>query len=74
MKTGTAIRLITLFLGILCAFLVAGTLSDILLRWSGLEGPAALVLSIVAFAAIFFSVLRILGRFAGIQIFPSGPE
>ncbi len=60
MEPGHALRVISLLSGILIAFLIAGTLTDFILLMTGLEGPAALVVSMVAFAAVFFFVLRLL--------------
>jgi len=72
MEPGPALRVIILLLGVLIAFLIAGTLTDSIILATGLEGPGALVVGMVAFAAIFFFVLRLLERIAGIRIFSSG--
>jgi O-antigen/teichoic acid export membrane protein len=62
-------KVITLALGILVAFLIADVLSTLIITMSGLKGAAGMVVSFVAYAAIFFFVLRLLEKYAHIVFF-----
>jgi len=62
-------KVITLALGILVAFLIADVLSTLIVTMSGLEGAAGMVVSFVVYAVIFFSVLRLLEKYAHIVFF-----
>jgi hypothetical protein len=57
------------FAGILCAILIANTLSDMIVTAAQLTGPAGFVVSFVLYAAIFFGVLYIIEKITGIIFF-----
>jgi hypothetical protein len=75
MKTGSGTRnLIALIAGILVAYVIADVLSSAFLVLFQLKGPAAMVASIVFFAAIFFAILHLLQKYAHIVFFGFGGE
>ena len=62
-------KVITLLVGILVAFLIADVLSNVIVVLSGLEGAAAMVVSFVVYAVIFFAILHLLEKYAHIVFF-----
>jgi predicted branched-subunit amino acid permease len=62
-------RGIVLFLGIVSAVLIADAISGVVVTRSGLTGTAAFFLNFLVYAGILFSVIYLLKRFAGIDIF-----
>ncbi len=68
-ETGSVRKVFTIFLGILGAFIIADTLTGLLLISTGLEGAAGMVVSFVIYAVIFFAVLHVLHRYAHIDFF-----
>ncbi|MGB9176776.1 MAG: hypothetical protein WCB46_08590 [Methanoregula sp.] len=74
MDTGPAKKLIALFLGILLAFFIANMLSHAIVMLSGLAGAAAMIVSMVVYAVIFFFVLHFLQKYAHIVFFGFGRE
>jgi hypothetical protein len=60
---------IVFFLGILCAILIADTLSNIIVILSGVTGWVKFVFSFVSYAVFFFGVLYLLERYGHIDFF-----
>jgi predicted branched-subunit amino acid permease len=67
-------RGIVLFLGIVCAVLIADALSGIVVTRSGFTGTAAFFLNFLMYAGVLFGVIYVLKRFAGIDIFRFGGD
>lgn len=57
---------------LLCAILVANTISNVLIFMLGLSGIAGFIAGFVVYAVIFFGVLYLFERFFGISIFHFG--
>jgi hypothetical protein len=74
MDTGPAKKLMAIFLGILLAFFIANALSRAIVMLSGLAGAAAMIVSMVVYAVIFFFVLHLLQKYAHIVFFGFGRE
>jgi UDP-N-acetylmuramyl pentapeptide phosphotransferase/UDP-N-acetylglucosamine-1-phosphate transferase len=72
METGSMKKVITILLGILIAFFIANVLSNAIVILAGLKGPAGMVVSLVVYVVIFFSVLHLLERYAHIAFFGFG--
>ena len=69
MEKGSLRKVITLLAGILVAFLIASVLTNVVVILSGLKGAAALVVSFIVYAVIFFTVLHLLEKYAHIVFF-----
>jgi hypothetical protein len=67
-------RGVVLFLGIVCAVLIADALSEIIVPLTGVTGTAASILHLLVYAGILFGVIYLLKRFAGIDIFRFGGD
>jgi len=65
---------VVLFLGILCAILIADAVSGALVMLTGMEGVAAYVVHFVLYAAVFFAALAILKKYGHVDIFNFGRE
>ncbi len=63
------VRTVALFLVILVSFVIAETISRIFTGIFMPGGPAGFVAGIVLFAAVFFCILGLAGRYIGIRIF-----
>ena len=74
MDTGSLRRMLVLFLGILCAILVADAVSGGIVMLTGMNGVAASVVYFVLYAAVFFGALAILNKYGHIDIFSFGRE
>ena len=74
MDTGSLRRMLVLFLGILCAILVADAVSGGIVMLTGMNGVAASVVYFVLYAAVFFGALAILKKYGHIDIFSVGRE
>ena len=75
METGSGARnLIALIVGVIVAYLIADALSNAVVVLFQLKGPAAMVASIVFFAAVFFAILHLLEKYAHIVFFGFGGE
>jgi len=72
MDLSSARRIVTFVLVLLCAILVANTLSNILLAALGLSGIFGFIVGFVIYAVFFFGVLFFFERFFGITIFRFG--
>ena len=72
MDLSSARRIVTFVLVLLCAILVANTLSNILLAALGLSGIFGFIVGFVIYAIFFFGVLYFFERFFGITIFRFG--
>jgi hypothetical protein len=60
--------------GVIVAYLIADVLSNAVVVLFQLKGPAAMVASIVFFAAVFFAILHLLEKYAHIVFFGFGGE
>jgi hypothetical protein len=70
METGSGTRnLIALLIGVIVAYTIADALSNAVVVLFQLKGPAAMVASIVFFAAVFFAILHLLEKYAHIVFF-----
>ena len=67
-------RGVVLFLGIVCAVLIADALSGIVVRLSGFTGTAGFFMNFLMYAGILFGVIYVLKRYAGIDIFRFGGD
>jgi hypothetical protein len=74
MHTGSVKRWIVLFLGILCAILIADAVSSGIVTLAGMKGWAAYVVTFVLYAAIFFTALSLLKKYGHIDIFNFGRD
>lgn len=72
MDLSSSRRIVTFVLVLLCAILVANTLSNILLAALGLSGIFGFIVGFVIYAVFFFGVLFFFERFFGITIFRFG--
>ena len=69
MDLSTVKRAGTIILVLLCAILVANTLSNIVMNALGLSGVVGFVMGFVLYAILFFSVLYLFEKFFAIRIF-----
>jgi len=60
------------FIGILCAILIADSLSNIIITASGLSGWVKLIASFVLYAVLFFGILYVIEKAFGIRFFDFG--
>jgi hypothetical protein len=75
METGSGTRnLIALIVGVIVAYVIADLISNAVVVLFHLKGPAAMVASIVFFAAVFFAILHLLEKYAHIVFFGFGGE
>lgn len=75
METGSGTRnLIALIAGVIVAYVIADALSNAVVVLFQLKGPAAMVVSIVFFAAVFFAILHLLEKYAHIVFFGFGGD
>lgn len=58
-----------IILGILCAYFIADILAYMLVRLTGLSGPAQFIAGFVIYAVLFFAVLYIIQRLTGTVFF-----
>jgi uncharacterized protein HemY len=57
------------FLGILCAIIIADSLSTIIMNYSGVTGWENFVISFILYAVLFFAILYVMEKLLGIEIF-----
>jgi len=69
MDLSTVKRAGTIILVLLCAILVANTLSNLFMNALGLSGAVGFVMGFVLYAILFFSVLYLFEKFFAIRIF-----
>ena len=72
MDLSSARRIVTFVLVLLCAILVANTLSNILMAALGLTGISSFIIGFVLYAVFFFGVLYFFERVFGITLFRFG--
>jgi hypothetical protein len=69
MDLSSAKRAAVFIVVLLCAILVANTVSNVLMSTLGLGGPGGFIAGFVVYAAVFFGVLYLVERFFGVSIF-----
>lgn len=69
MDAGSAKRLISLAAGILVSYFIAEIVSDAVVLTFALTGAAGLIVGMVIFAAVFFGVISLVQKYAGIRFF-----
>jgi len=69
MQTGAVKRWIILFLGILCAILIADAVSGCIVSIIGAKGWVAFIVRFVLYAVVFFGALAILKKYGHFGIF-----
>ena len=62
-------KLAVLFITILCAIVISRFLSGIVLVALGITGIGAFIAGFILYAVVFFGVLYLFERFAGVSIF-----
>ena len=67
-------KLAVLFITILCAIVVSRFLANIVLIATGLTGITAFFAGFILYAVVFFGVLSLFERFAGVRVFQFGRE
>jgi hypothetical protein len=67
-------NLVVLFVTLLCAIVISRFLSVIVLAALGLSGIGAFIAGFVLYAIVFFGVLYLFERFAGVRVFRFGRE
>lgn len=72
MHVQSLIRWIVLFLGILCAILIADAVSTGIVTLTGMKGWPAYVINFVLYAAMLFTALAVLKKYGQIDIFNVG--
>ena len=69
MDIAQARKLVVLLVTILCAYIISRFLSGIILHALGLAGMLAFMAGLILYAGIFFGVLYLFERFAGVRVF-----
>ena len=72
MDIAPARKLVVLFITILCAIVISRFLSGIVLIALGLTGISAFIAGFFLYAVVFFGVLYLFERFAGVRVFQFG--
>jgi hypothetical protein len=72
MDIAPARKLTVLLITLLCAIVISRVLSNIVLIALGLTGISAFIAGFILYAAVFFGVLYLFERFAGVRIFQLG--
>jgi hypothetical protein len=67
-------KLAVLLITVLCAIVISRILSNIVLIALGLTGVIAFIAGFILYAAVFFGVLYLFERFAGVRVFGFGWE
>lgn len=65
----TVRKWVIFFIGILCAIIIADTLSNIIVAAVGLSGWVKFLVSFVLYAVLFFGILYAIERIFGISFF-----
>jgi hypothetical protein len=66
---GSAANILVLMAGVIVSYLCAGAISSAVIITFHLSGPAAMITGMVLFAFVFFAILQLLQRYAGIGLF-----
>jgi hypothetical protein len=69
MDSATVKKWVLFFIGILCAILIANTLSNAIVAAVQLTGPAGFIIGFVLYAVFFFGVLYGIEKITGILFF-----
>ncbi|MDD4136319.1 MAG: hypothetical protein PHT99_00285 [Methanoregula sp.] len=67
-------KLAVLLITILCAIIVSQLVSDMVLSVIGITGISAFIAGFILYAVVFFGVLYLFERFAGVSVFRFGGE
>ena len=74
MEYATVKKWVLFFIGILCAIVIADTLSNLIVSTAGITGWANYLINFLLYAAFFFAILYIIEKLFHIEFFGFGRE